>query len=149
MTTIDLTPLYRSSIGFDRLASLLDTMLSSGDITSAGYPPYDIEVLEGNKYAITITVAGFDSGELGIQVEKGVLTIHGKKAEEKGDRKYLYQSIANRSFKMKFNLADYVKVTGAELNNGLLKIRLEKEIPEAIKPKAIPIDDTSVSRHKV
>jgi len=148
MTTIDLTPLYRSSIGFDRLASLLDNTLR-GDTTSAGYPPYDIEVLEENKYAITIAVAGFDRSELDIQVEKGILTIRGKKTGEKGERKYLYQGIANRAFERKFNLADYVEVTGADINNGLLKVRLEKEIPEAMKPKAIPIGEAGVLEHKI
>lgn len=138
MNTIDLTPLYRSSIGFDRLGSLLDTALR-GEQSAPGYPPYDIEVHGENQYAITLAVAGFDRGELDIQVEKGVLTVSGKKQNGKEERKFLYRGIANRSFERKFNLADYVEVTDAELNNGLLTISLAKEIPEEMKPKTIPI----------
>ncbi len=143
MTTIDLTPLYRSTIGFDRLASLLDTTFRS-DSTSVGYPPYDIEVLDDNKYAITIAVAGFSGKELDIQVEKGILTIRGRKSEVKSSRKFLYQGIANRAFERKFNLADYVEVIGAGLNNGLLSVRLEKQVPEAMKPRSIPIGERDV-----
>ena len=97
MTRIDLTPLYRSSIGFDRMGSLLDSALRS-EKTTGGYPPYDIEVRGDNQYAITLAVAGFEQSELDIQVEKGVLTVRGKKAEDQGERNYLYQGIANRAF---------------------------------------------------
>ncbi len=137
MNNIDLTPLYRNSIGFDRIASMLDHALSS-DSVAPGYPPYNIEVLEDNRYGITLAVAGFELNEINLQVEKGVLTIKGKKtADEK--KRYLHQGIANRAFERKFNLADYVEVTGAELNNGLLTINLKKEIPEAMKPRTIEI----------
>lgn len=140
MNTIDLTPLYRSSIGFDRLGSLLDTALR-GEQSSAGYPPYDIEVTGENRYGITLAVAGFERDELDIQVEKGVLTVRGKKAAEgKEEHKYLYQGIATRAFERKFNLADYIEVTDAKLNNGLLTISLVKEIPEAMKPRSIAIN---------
>ena len=139
MTRLDLTQLYRSSIGFDRMGSLLDTALRS-EKTSAGYPPYDIEVHGDNQYAITLAIAGFETGELDIQVEKGVLTVRGKKDEDKTERSYLYQGIANRAFERKFNLADHVEVSGADLNNGLLTISLLKEIPEAMKPKSIAIN---------
>jgi len=141
MTRLDLTPLYRSSIGFDRMGSLLDTALRS-EKTSAGYPPYDIEVRGDNQYAITLAIAGFEKSELDIQVEKGVLTVRGKKDEDKSERSYLYQGIANRAFERKFNLADHVEVSGADLNNGLLTISLLKEIPEAMKPKSIAINMT-------
>lgn len=141
MNTIDLTPLYRSTIGFDRLGSLLDSALRA-EQASAGYPPYNIESGSENRYDITLAVAGFDQSELDIQVEKGVLTVRGKKAsDEKGERKYLYQGIATRGFERKFNLADHVEVTGANLNNGLLTINLVKEIPEAMKPKTIAINE--------
>lgn len=140
MTTIDLTPLYRSSIGFDRLAGLLDSALRS-DQPAAGYPPYDIEVLEEDRYAITLAVAGFDRSEIDIQVERGVLTVRGRKQSRDEQRKFLYQGIANRAFERKFNLADYVEVTGASLNNGLLEISLKKIIPEAMKPRTIEISD--------
>ncbi len=141
MTTIDLTPLYRSSIGFDRFGSMLDTALRS-EKTATGYPPYDIESLGENEYAITLAVAGFEDSELDIQVEKGVLSVRGKKAETDKERSYLYQGIANRSFERKFNLADFIEVTGADLNNGLLRVSLVKEIPEAMKPKSIAIGKT-------
>jgi molecular chaperone IbpA len=141
MTRLDLTPLYRSSIGFDRMGSLLDTALRS-EKTSAGYPPYDIEIRGDNQYAITLAIAGFEKGELDIQVEKGVLTVRGKKDEDKSERSYLYQGIANRTFERKFNLADHVEVSGADLNNGLLTISLLKEIPEAMKPKSISINSS-------
>jgi molecular chaperone IbpA len=141
MTRIDLTPLYRSSIGFDRMGSLLDTALRS-EKTSGGYPPYDIEVRGDDQYAITLAIAGFEQGELDIQVEKGVLTVRGKKAEDQTERNYLYQGIANRAFERKFNLADHVEVSGADMHNGLLTINLVKEIPEAMKPKTIAINQS-------
>lgn len=149
MNTIDLTPLYRNSIGFDRLASLLDSALRT-DSVAPGYPPYNIEMLGENRYAITLAVAGFEQNELDLMVEKGVLTVRGKKAKEE-ERRYLHQGIANRAFERKFNLADYVEVTGADLNNGLLTINLVKEIPEAMKPRTIAINqnrDTSVIEHR-
>lgn len=138
MNSIDLTPLYRSSVGFDRLASLIDSALTA-DASAGGYPPYNIEILDEKRYAITLAVAGFAHKDLDIQVEKGVLTVRGNKSA-KEERKYLYQGIANRTFERKFNLADYVEVTGADLTNGLLTISLVKEIPEAMKPKTIAIN---------
>lgn len=137
MNSVDLTPLYRNSIGFDRLAALIDSALSA-EPAGNGHPPYNIEALDDNRYAITLAVAGFSLDELDIQVEKGVLTVCGNKAA-KNQRKYLYQGIANRSFERKFNLADHIEVTGADLSNGLLTISLVKEIPEAMKPKTIAI----------
>jgi molecular chaperone IbpA len=149
MNTIDLSPLYRSTIGFDRLGALLDTALRT-DQSSAGYPPYNIEVTGENRYGITLAVAGFKEGELDIQVERGVLTVRGKKADDgKEERRYLYQGIATRTFERKFSLADHVEVTGAQLNNGLLTISLVKEIPEAMKPKNIAINSTgNLIQHK-
>ena len=140
MNSIDLTPLYRNSVGFDRLATLLDSTLKSNAV-SAGYPPYNIEVLEENRYAITLAIAGFADNDVDIQVEKGVLTIRGKK-EAATESSYLHQGIANRSFERKFNLAEHVEVKGAELNHGLLTISLKKEIPEAMKPRTIAINQT-------
>jgi molecular chaperone IbpA len=137
MNALDLSPLYRSTIGFDRLASLLDNTLTA-KTTTPGYPPYNIEVLEENRYAITLAVAGFEQNEMDINVEKGVLTVRGKKNSD-DQKQYLHQGIANRTFERKFNLADYVEVTGADLRNGLLSIQLKKEIPEAAKPKNIAI----------
>lgn len=140
MNSIDLTPLYRSTIGFDRLASLIDATFAA-DKSAVGYPPYNIELLDEQRYTLTLAVAGFTRDELDIQVEKGVLTVRGNKAD-KDQRKYLYQGIANRTFERKFNLADYVEVTGADLANGLLTISLVKQIPEALKPKKIAINQS-------
>jgi len=146
MTTIDLTPLYRSSIGFDRLASLLDNAWRSEN-AGAGFPPYNIEVRDENRYSITLAVAGFERDELDISVEKDVLTVRGRKAQDES-RKYLYQGIANRAFERKFNLAEHVEVRGADLNNGLLTISLVREIPEAMKPRTIRINaDSDVLEH--
>lgn len=141
MTHIDLTPLYRSTIGFDRMANLLDSALR-GEQTSNGYPPYNIEVTGENQYGITLAVAGFEEDELNLQVENGVLTVRGKKASNEDDknRRFLHQGIAYRSFERKFNLADHVEVRGAELKHGLLTIELVKEVPEAMKPKSIAIN---------
>jgi len=147
MNSIDLTPLYRNSIGFDRLANMLDSALSA-DTVPTGYPPYNIEALDENAYAIVLAVAGFDLKELDINVEKGVLTVSGNKAADT-ERNYLYHGIANRAFERKFNIADYVEVTGADLSNGLLTIKLIKEIPEAMKPKSIAINqDDGVLEHQ-
>ena len=141
MNTIDLTPLYRSSIGFDRFGSLLDSALRSEQ--SAGYPPYNIEVVDENKYAITLALAGFDESDIDIQTEKGVLTVKGKKEAPQDEKQFLHQGIANRSFERKFNLADHVEVHGASLDKGLLTINLLREIPEAMKPKTIKINSSN------
>ena len=139
MNTIDLTPLYRSIVGYDRLASMLNNALNS-DATSNGYPPYNIEMLDENQYAITLALAGFHKHEVDIVVEKGVLTVRGQKAKQE-ERKYLHQGIAYRSFERRFNLADHVEVTAADLSDGLLTISLVKEIPEAMKPRTISISE--------
>ena len=141
---IDLTPLYANTVGFDRFGSLLDAALSA-DRQSAGYPPYDIELVGENKYAITLAVAGFQDNEIDVQVEKGVLTVRGKKDEARKDSRYLHRGIANRSFERKFNLADHVEVVSAQLDNGLLKVALVKEIPEAMKPRTIPVGVSSAA----
>lgn len=147
MNTIDLTPLYRNSVGFDRLASMLDNALR-GDTGTGGYPPYNIEATSENRYTITIAVAGFTDNELDIQVERGVLTVRGKKSADDKERNYLYQGIAARSFERKFNLAEHVEVTDAELKNGLLNIYLVKEIPEAMKARSISIKNSDALEHK-
>ena len=143
MSSIDLSPLYRSSIGFDRLASLIDNAMSADPVAS-GYPPYNIEMLEDDRYAITLAVAGFEKSELDIKVEKGVLSVRGQKSTQ-NDRKYLHQGISERTFERKFNLADHVEVVDAALNNGLLTINLVREVPEAMKPKTIAITQAESS----
>lgn len=140
MTTFDLTPLYRNSIGFDRLASLLSTAnrVDQGN----GYPPYNIESRGENQYRITMAVAGFAEDDIEITVEENKLQVTGSKnngsAGENQDN-FLYRGIATRSFDRRFQLADYVKVNGATLENGLLHIDLEREVPEAMKPRTIEI----------
>lgn len=142
MATIDLSPLYRSSVGFDRMASLLDAALRS-DTSASGYPPYNIELIAENQYAITLAVAGFEEDDLEIEVENGVLRVSGSKPEEKEKREFLHRGIANRAFERKFSLAEHIEVTGAALKNGLLTIGLVKSIPESMKPKRISIGNST------
>ncbi|WP_333609135.1 Hsp20 family protein [Arsukibacterium sp.] len=143
MNTIDFSPLYRSSIGFDRFASLLDHALRS-DQNNNSYPPYNVEIIDENRYAITLAVAGFTLDELTIEVEQGVLTIRGNKTSEGAEkRQYLHRGIANRSFERKFNLAEFVEVVDANMEHGLLSISLVKDIPEKMKPKQIAINGQS------
>jgi len=149
MNRIDLTPLYRSSVGYDRFGSLLDAAFQT-EKTSSGYPPYNIEVVEENNYTITVAVAGFKQDELDIQVENGVLTVRGKKEASDEAPNFLHQGIATRSFERKFNLADHIEVVNADLQDGLLNVSLVKEVPEAMKPKSIAIngDAPRVIAHK-
>lgn len=142
MNTIDLSPLYRSSIGYDRFGSLIDAAMRS-EKTSPGYPPYNIIDLDDEKYAITLAVAGFKQNELSIELDKGVLTINGKKENAKDATKYLYQGIATRSFERKFNLADHIEVVNADIKDGMLIISLLREVPEKMKPRSISIGSGS------
>ena len=141
MTTFDFAPLYRSTVGFDNLAALLDSITNT-DRNQPAYPPYNIELLEQDKYRITMAVAGFTEDEISITSENNTLTVAAAKPERAGEtkRKYLHQGIAERNFRRQFKLADHVKVTGAALSNGLLHVELEREIPEAMKPRQIPIN---------
>ena len=138
MRHFDLTPLYRSTIGFDRIGSLLDT-LSTFDGDAPTYPPYNIERVGENEYRISMAVAGFGHGDLDIEVKENTLTIKGEKRVEQENSTYLHRGIASRSFERRFQLADYVMVRGATLENGLLHIDLVRELPEAMKPRTIEI----------
>ncbi|GGI76709.1 Hsp20 family protein [Shewanella gelidii] len=138
MRNYDLTPLYRSAIGFDRLAQMAEHAASNKG--NSGYPPYNIELLGENRYRITMAVAGFTMEELEITSEGEKLLVKGTKAESKEERQYLYQGIAERGFERTFQLADYVTVVGANLENGLLDVDLVREIPEALKPRTIEIN---------
>ena len=138
MNTFDFKPLYRTSVGFDRLANLLAaaTRLEQGN----SYPPYNIKSNEENRYQITMAVAGFSDEDLSITYEQNTLTVTGEREQDDEETSgFLYRGIANRSFKRVFNLADHVRVTGAKLENGLLNIFLERELPEAMKPRTIEI----------
>jgi molecular chaperone IbpA len=138
MRTYDLTPFYRSTVGFDRFFSLLDRAATDG---SPGYPPYNIERTGENSYRITVAVSGFAQGELSIVTKENTLTIKGEKsANENGSQsEVLYRGIAARAFERAFQLADFVLVKNASLENGLLHVDLVREIPEAKKPRSIPI----------
>ena len=135
MRSIDFSPLYRSAIGFDRLANLIESAASNGN---AGYPPYNIEQLSDNDYRISMAVAGFTQEELELSFQENLLTVKGNKQADT-ERHYLYQGIAERGFERRFQLADYVRVKGADLKNGLLHIDLAREVPEAMKPRKIEI----------
>jgi molecular chaperone IbpA len=141
MRTFDLAPLYRSTVGFDRLFSMLD-----GFDSAPGYPPYNIERTGENAYRISVAVAGFGENDLSIEAKENTLTIKGDKQEssEKKGGEVLYQGIAARAFERVFQLADYVQVKGAKLENGLLHVDLVREIPEAKKPRQIPIGGHAV-----
>ena len=138
MRQFDLTPLYRSTVGFDRLFSLLDNAAGL-EAAAPGYPPYNIERTDENAYRISIAVAGFGENELSIEVKESALTVRGEKVAEEKKSEVLHQGIAARAFERRFQLADHVQVTGASLENGLLHIDLVREVPEAKKPRSIPI----------
>ncbi|MBM3536025.1 MAG: Hsp20 family protein [Alphaproteobacteria bacterium] len=137
MSTFDLTPLFRSTVGFDRMMSLLDT---AGRSDEQAYPPYNIEKVGEDAYRITMAVAGIGEEDLSIVAQGNSLVITGKqKREEKPGADYLYRGIAGRAFERRFQLADHIKVTGAELANGLLNVDLVREVPEAMKPRTIKV----------
>jgi len=138
MRHFDLTPLYRSTIGFDRIGSLLDT-LSSFEGDAPSYPPYNIERESENAYRISMAVAGFSESDLDIEVKENTLSIRGEKRVEQENSTFLHRGIAARSFERRFQLADYVVVKGASLENGLLHVELVRELPETMKPRTIEI----------
>ena len=138
MRTIDFTPLYRSAVGFDHLAGLLESAARTGE--AGGWPPYNIETTGENAYRIEIAVAGFKPDELTLEVKENLLTVTGRKtANDDAARTYLHRGLAERDFERRFQLADYVVVTEANLDNGLLAIGLKRELPEALKPRRIEI----------
>ncbi|MGD8355242.1 MAG: Hsp20 family protein [Methyloceanibacter sp.] len=142
MRHYDLTPLYRSTVGFDRLGSLLDT-LNAYEGDAPAYPPYNIERVSENDYRISMAVAGFSDADLDIEVKEHTLSIRGDKQAEQENSTYLHRGIAARSFERRFQLADHVVVKGASLENGLLHVDLVREIPEAMKPRTIEITTKS------
>ncbi|KDM92041.1 small heat shock chaperone IbpA [Photobacterium galatheae] len=139
MRTLDFSPLYRSAIGFDRLFNQMEQNLNN---SNGGYPPYNIEQQDENHYRITMAVAGFGEEQIEISQHQNRLIVTGKRAEADAEdkRHYLYQGIAERDFERKFQLADHVKVIGASMENGLLHIELEREVPEEEKPRKIAIN---------
>jgi molecular chaperone IbpA len=134
----DLAPLYRSTIGFDRLARMLDDLSA---FEAPAYPPYNIEKLGEDEYRITMAVAGFSENDLQVELKQNTLTISGRKSERpESEGEVLHQGIASRAFERRFQLADFVEVRGASLENGLLHVTLKREIPEAMKPRTIAIN---------
>ncbi len=141
MRTFDMTPLFRNSVGFDRMARLMDGVAADQVPT---YPPYNIERVDEDAYRITMAVAGFAESELDVQVKENQLTITGrveKSESEDENNQYLHRGIAERAFERRFNLADHIKVAGADLVNGLLHVDLVREVPEAMKPRTIAINN--------
>ena len=139
MRTVDYSPFYRATVGFDRVFDLLDNV--AGQTAGNGYPPYNIEKAGDNAYRIVMAVAGFAEAELNVTQKENELLVTGQAAAASGqeEKQYLYRGIAGRNFERRFQLADHVKVTGAKLANGLLTIELQREIPEEKKPRAIPV----------
>lgn len=136
MNAFDFTPLFRTAIGFDRLAHALE---SANRTEAGGYPPYNIELTGEDKYRISLAVAGFTRDEIDIEVKENLLKVTGRKGTDVADRQYLHRGIATRNFERSYQLADYVRVEGAELSDGLLHIDLMREVPESMKPRRIPI----------
>ena len=145
MRTVDFTPLYRNAIGFDRLFNMMEA--NSTKNNSGGYPPYNIEQKDDNHYRITMAVAGFAEDQLDITQNENMLIVKGERSSEEG-KNYVYQGIAERDFERKFQLADYVKVIGASMENGLLHVDLEREILEAMKPRKIAISGQKLIEDK-
>ena len=131
-------PLHRSTIGFDQIANLMDRVLAN-DVAQPSYPPYNIEKLNDDSYRITIAVAGFGEADLSVEVREKSLIVSARKADEDADKTYLYRGIATRAFERRFHLADHVQVTGAAHADGMLHIELERQVPEALKPRQIQI----------
>jgi molecular chaperone IbpA len=147
MRTYDFSPLFRSTIGFDRLTNIMDAAMRQNDVTES-YPPYNIQKTGENAYCITLAVAGFSEEELEIISHDGNLVIEGrvKPNEENSENIFLHRGIAGRAFKRSFQLADHIKITGANLSNGLLDVELVREIPEELKPRKIEISSNPKTR---
>ena len=141
MRHFDFTPLYRATVGFDQIADMVDRVLTS-DVQTSSYPPYNIEKIDKDAYLISLAVAGFSEADLSVEVKENSLVISAGKSD--GEKKnYLHRGIASRSFKQQFQLADHVHVTGATHSDGMLHIELKREVPEALKPRQIPISSGS------
>ncbi len=150
MRHVDFSPFFRTTVGFDRLFQLLDS-LPNGNGEVSAYPPYDIERTGENAYRISMAVAGFKPEELKIEVKESLLTVTGEKVAEDKSKAYLHRGIAARSFERRFQLADYVEVKGAEVKDGMLHLELVREVPEKLKPRTIAISssgDTRTIEHK-
>lgn len=150
MRALDFSPLFRSTVGFDRLAAMLDAANRLDDGAPA-YPPYNIQKLGQDAYRITMAVAGFDRDDLKVEIHNNTLTIAGRHADQEDSEvaEYLHRGIAARAFERRFQLADHVKITGAELKNGLLHVDLAQEVPEAMKPRQIEIRSDTADQNVI
>lgn len=141
MRSYDLSPLYRATVGFDRMAEMVDRVLSQ-DVGASTYPPYNIEKTAENGYRISVAVAGFDESDLTVEQREQELVIAARRNTEEVERTFLHRGIATRAFEKRFQLADHLRVTGASHENGMLHIDLVREVPEALKPRQIEIQGT-------
>ncbi len=148
MRTFDFAPLHRATIGFDQIADLMDRVLTN-DVSQPTYPPYNIEKTAPDAYRISIAVAGFSDSDLSVEVKENALVVAARKAEDDSERTYLHRGIATRAFERRFTLADHVRVTGASHVDGMLHIDLQREIPEALKPRRIEIAGTKALQQDV
>lgn len=142
MRSFDLSPLYRATVGFDRVADLMDRALTA-DVAQPTYPPYNIEKIDENGYRISVAVAGFTSDELSVEMRDGAVIVAGRKGAEASETTYLHRGIATRAFERRFALADHMKVTGASHTDGMLHIDLVREVPETLKPRRIEISGSN------
>ena len=138
MRTFDFAPLHRASVGFDQIADLMDRALTQ-DVAQPSYPPYNIEKTATDAYRISIAVAGFSEADLNVEVKENALVVSARKKEDDEERTFLHRGIATRAFERRFTLADHVRVTGASHADGMLHIELQREVPEALKPRRIEI----------
>ena len=148
MRTFDFAPLHRATVGFDQIADVMDRIMTN-DVSQSTYPPYNIEKTAADAYRISIAVAGFSESDLGVEVKENALVVTAKKAEDDEERTYLHRGIATRAFERRFTLADHVRVTGASHADGMLHIDLQREIPEALKPRRIEIAGTEALKQDV
>ncbi len=144
MRNFDLTPLYRATVGFDKIADMMDRALAN-DVSQTSYPPYNIEKTAEDAYRISIAVAGFSEADLSVEVKEHALVVSARKADEDESRTFLHRGIATRAFERRFQLADHVRVTGASHADGMLHIELVREVPEALKPRRIEIASSAAT----
>ncbi|WP_146348308.1 Hsp20 family protein [Phaeobacter marinintestinus] len=148
MRTFDFAPLHRATVGFDQIADLMDRALTN-DVSQSSYPPYNIEKTAADAYRISIAVAGFSEADLSVEVKENALVVSGRKAGDDAERSYLHRGIATRAFERRFTLADHVRVSGASHEDGMLHIDLQREIPEALKPRRIQISGSKAIESQV
>jgi molecular chaperone IbpA len=148
MRTFDFAPLHRATVGFDQIADLMDRVMTN-DVSQSSYPPYNIEKTAVDSYRISIAVAGFSDSDLMVEVKENALVVAARKAEDDSERTYLHRGIATRAFERRFHLADHVRVTGASHVDGMLHIDLQREVPEALKPRRIEIASSKASETDV